>query len=135
MKESVVTAFLSILCAILLIGVIAGSCLLDRTAPEISLNGKNTLTYIEGDSYDVLLEGMTAEDGVDGDVTDTIRVSNIYVTGDGKAIVVYVAKDSSNNIAKLKREIRYKKKEVVESTGTESQTLPVKAGIESLTGR
>lgn len=134
MKESMITTILSVLCGILLLGAVVGICVKDRTAPKISLNGKNTLTYTEDDSYDVLLKDMSAVDNVDGDVTDTIRVSNIYVTDEGKAIVVYVAKDSSNNIGKLKREVRYKKI-AVETTVSDGQTLPVSAGIESVTGR
>ena len=143
MKESMITSILSALCGILLIGAVVGICLQDRTAPEISLNGKNTLTCTVGDPYEVLLKDMTAEDDVDGDVTDTIRVSNIYVTEQGKAVVVYVAKDSSNNIGKLKREIRYKEKEIEaeleETQGTTSgsggQALPVNAGIGRVTAR
>lgn len=143
MRESTITTILSVLCGILLIGAIVGICTKDRTAPTISLNGKNTLTYTEGDSYDVLLADMTAEDDEDGDVTDTIRISNIHVLGNGKAVVRYVAKDSSNNIGKLKREIRYKEKEIAAEmdetqgteTGSEGQTLPVNAGIERVTAR
>ena len=130
MKESMITMSLSALCVILLLGVALGMCFQDRNAPQIRLNGKNTLTYTEGDSYDVLLKDMVAEDNVDGDVTDSIRVSNIHVLSGGKAVVTYVAKDSSNNIGKLKREIRYKEKETVQGS-----TLPVNAGIEKVTGR
>ena len=133
MRESVITTILSVLCGMLLIGAVVGVCLKDRTAPELSLEGKNTLIYTEGDSYDALLKGMTAVDDVDGDVTDTIRVSNIHVTGDGKAVVRYVAKDSSNNIGKLKREIRYKEKVI--AAENDGQVLPVSAGIESITAR
>jgi hypothetical protein len=53
MKESMITTVLSIFCGLLLLAAIAGICLKDRTAPVISLNGKNTLIYTEGDSYDV----------------------------------------------------------------------------------
>lgn len=142
MKESIITTALSVLCGMLLIGVVVGICLQDRTAPKISLNGKNTMTYTEGDSYDELFKGMTAEDDVDGDVTDTIRVSNIHVTGEGKAVVIYVAKDSSNNIGKLKRWIKYKEKEIAAeaevtqetTTGSAGMVLPVNAGIASVTG-
>lgn len=133
MRESTITTILSVLCGLLLAGAVAGVCLKDRIAPELSLNGKNTLTYTEGDSYDVLLKGMSAVDEVDGDVTDTIRVSNIHVTGDGKAVVIYVAKDSSNNIGKLKREVRYKEKAV--AAEVDGQGLPVSAGIENVTAR
>lgn len=134
MKESMITMSLSVLCIILLLGVALGMCFKDHTAPQISLNGKNTLTYTEGDSYDVLLKDMVAEDDVDGDVTDTIRVSNLHVLSGGKAVVTYVAKDSSNNIGKLKREIRYKALETEESK-TGGEGLPVNAGIAKVTGR
>ena len=51
---------------------------------------------------------MTAVDDCDGDVTDSLEIENVYVEeNDGKATVVYVARDKSNNIAKAKREIGY----------------------------
>lgn len=141
MKESMIATVLSTLCGLLLLTAIAGICLKDRTAPVISLNGKNTLTYTEGDSYDVLLAGMTAEDVVDGDVTDTIRISSIHVTEDGKAVVRYVAKDLSNNIGKLKREVKYigtvTKLEAEQDGKTNSDGAEplVSAGIARVTGR
>ena len=121
MKESVITAILSILSGLLLIGAVAGIILKDRTAPVISLEGKNNMTYTEGDDMDVLLKDMTAEDDKDGDVTDSLRVSNIYMTSNNRAMVVYVAKDEANNIAKLKREVKYVQKEVVVEEVTEAQ--------------
>ena len=110
MKESIITAALSVCSFIMLVVACVGMLMADREAPVITLEGKNNLTYTEGESYDVLLENMTAEDKKDGDVTDSLRVSNLYVTEGNRAVVVYVAKDEANNIAKLKREIRYEAK-------------------------
>ena len=110
MKESIITAALSVCSFVMLVVACVGLLMADREAPVITLEGKNNLTYTEGESYDVLLENMTAEDKKDGDVTDSLRVSNLYVTEGNRAIVVYVAKDEANNIAKLKREIRYEAK-------------------------
>lgn len=107
MKESMITVTLAVCSGILLVLSIVGVCLHDRTAPVISLEGKNTMVYTEGEDYEVLLEDIIAEDNIDGDVSDSLRVSNIYVVSKDKAVVVYVAKDLSNNIAKLKREVRY----------------------------
>lgn len=121
MKESIITAILSILSGLLLIGAVTGLLLRDRTAPVISLEGKNNLTYTEGEDFDVLLKDMTAEDEKDGDVTDSLRVSNIYVTSKNRAMVVYVAKDEANNIAKLKREVKYVQKKVVTEEVVEEQ--------------
>ena len=110
MRESLITAVLAGLSLCLVGAAGAGIVTADRKAPVISLDGKNNLTYTEGEPYDVLLENMTAEDDKDGDVTESLRVSNIYVTEDNRAVVLYVAKDEANNIGKLKREIRYKEK-------------------------
>lgn len=111
MRESVIAVALSVLSGVLLIGAVFGIALKDRTAPVISIEGKNNLSYAEGDDMDVLLKNVTAEDEKDGDVTESIRVSDIYETRNGRAMVIYVAKDTSNNIAKLKREIYYVQKE------------------------
>ena len=110
MKESIITATLAVCSFAMLVVACVGMLMADREAPVITLEGKNNLTYKEGESYDVLLENMTAEDKRYGDVTESLRVSNLYVTEGNRAIVVYVAKDEANNIAKLKREIRYEAK-------------------------
>ena len=116
-SESIITVILSALFGLLLAVAVAGMVLQDRTAPVISLEGKNSLTYTEGDSYEELLKGMKAEDDKDGDVTESLRVSNIYVTSKDRAMVVYVAKDQANNIGKLKREVRYQEATPVETEG------------------
>lgn len=111
MKESIITAVLAGISLLMVIVAGVGIIVADRKAPVISLEGKNNLTYTEGEPYDVLLENVTAEDEKDGDVTESLRVSNIYVTSEDRAVVVYVAKDEANNIGKLKREVAYEKKE------------------------
>lgn len=121
MKESIITVVLSVLSVLALAGAVTGILLRDNTAPVISLEGKNALTYTEGDDVSVLLKDMRAEDDKDGDVTDSLRVSNIYVTSKNRAMVVYVAKDEANNIGKLKREVKYMQKEVVVEEVTEAQ--------------
>lgn len=125
MKESIITAALSIGSAALIILAVFGIFTADKTAPVISLEGKNTLTYTKGESYDVLLENVTAKDDKDGDVTDSVRVSNLYVISEDKAIVIYVAKDKSNNISKLKREVFYKEAEVADLADQEEQPTAV----------
>ncbi len=110
MKESVLTVTLAACCFVMM-GVIGiNYFMVDREAPVISLDGKNTLKYTEGADYDILLEGVTAKDNNDGDVTESLRVTDIYVTAEGRAVVTYVAKDNSNNIGKLKREVIYQSK-------------------------
>ena len=127
MKETIITAALAVFSTVMLVVAGAGILFRDNTPPVLTLEGKNNLTYTEGDTYDDLLENMTAEDDKDGDVTDSIRVSKIYQTSEDRAVVIYVAKDTSNNIGKLKREIRYeeKKEEVKEEPVQEEETEDV----------
>lgn len=127
MKETIITAALAVFSTVMLVVAGAGILFRDNTPPVLTLEGKNNLTYTEGDTYDDLLENMTAEDDKDGDVTDSIRVSKIYQTSADRAVVIYVAKDTSNNIGKLKREIRYeeKKEEVKEEPVQEEEAEDV----------
>lgn len=60
------------------------------------------------DGDDVLLQGITAQDKKDGDVTDSIlveKLSNFY--GENKRLVTYAAFDSDNHITEMEREISY----------------------------
>lgn len=69
----------------------------------------NEVTYTEGDPYDVFLEGVTAEDNRDGDVTDSLVVESVYPTDNGnEAMVIYVARDKQNNVAKISRWVKCK---------------------------
>lgn len=81
----------------------------DRNAPVISFE-EAELTYQEGMDETALLEGVSAADDRDGDVTGDLIVEKISETSDGKVIVTYAVMDSSNNVAKRSREYRKKYK-------------------------
>lgn len=110
MKESIVMTLLIVSSLAMAAVIGTGTVLEDKKAPEIKLEGKNTLIYEEGESEEILLENMKAVDEKDGDVTDSLRISRICVVSENKAMVIYVAKDAANNIGKLKREVRYQAK-------------------------
>lgn len=79
----------------------------DRKAPEIHFQD-NEITYVQGEDYEELLLGVTATDNKDGDVTDSLVVESVYPNDDGNtATIVYVARDSSNNIAKANKIVKY----------------------------
>lgn len=79
----------------------------DILGPEITIQN-NSITVSVKDSKEKLLEGITAFDEKDGDVTDTLLVENISrFTSAGKRIITYAAFDKSNNIMKEEREIVY----------------------------
>lgn len=78
----------------------------DHEAPEITVEDRD-VTYTEGESYNVLLEGVTASDNRDGDVTDQVFVDKIRPTGEDTAIAYYGVMDSSKNVGTATRKITY----------------------------
>ena len=69
MKQRLVMLALAAGCIVL---AVAGAlvCLgQDRKAPEITVEDTE-ISYTEGGDYEELLEGVTAEDNIDGDLTD-----------------------------------------------------------------
>lgn len=72
----------------------------DHIGPDIQIPDRRII-YREDDGTDSLLDGVTAVDNVDGDVTDSLMVEAIYPSADErKAKVIYAAMDSSNNVSK-----------------------------------
>lgn len=61
-----------------------------------------------GTDTSLLLTGVTATDERDGDVTDTVTIESVIPNTDGtEASVIYVAKDSKNNVTKETRKVSY----------------------------
>lgn len=80
----------------------------DRTGPVIRLDESSSLSYTEGEDKQKLLEGVTAIDKKDGDVSDTLMVESVIPALSGnKATVTYVAVDKHNNVTKTQFEIDY----------------------------
>ncbi|MCD2492290.1 VOC family protein [Lacrimispora sp. NSJ-141] len=74
----------------------------DREPPVITVSGSE-ITY-DGSDRDALLEGVTARDDVDG--TAQVAVERIIDEGNGRAKVLYVAKDRAGNMAKASRVVK-----------------------------
>lgn len=108
MKKGIV-AGLIVLCLALGAGTAAVIVTSDRKGPEIEVPSGADVTYEEGSDTASLLEGVTATDDRDGDVTDSIVIENIFPNDDRtSASVVYAAKDSHNNVTKVTRRVNYK---------------------------
>lgn len=106
MKKGLV-AMLFLACAALLAGNVVVYIGEDRNGPEISVP-QEEITYVAGTDTSALLNGVTAQDDRDGDVTDTVTIESIIPNADQTgASVVYVAKDSKNNVTKENRTILY----------------------------
>ena len=79
----------------------------DSSGPVIS-GGQDEIRVSIHDGDNVLLQGITATDKKDGDVTDSLiveKISNFY--DDNTRMVTYAAFDSDNHISKIEREISY----------------------------
>ena len=106
MKKGLV-AMLLLACAALLAGNVVIYIGKDRNGPDITVP-QEELTYVAGSDTSALLNGVTAVDDRDGDVTSTVTVESIIPNEDQTgASVVYVAKDSQNNVTKAARLISY----------------------------
>lgn len=71
----------------------------DKTPPNITFDKKKE--YRKDMTKEELLEGVTAWDEKDGDVTDSLKIEFLVSDPEENTVVVtYVARDKSNNIAK-----------------------------------
>lgn len=75
----------------------------DRKGPEIFFNEEKQIEYAEGMDEELLLEGVTAVDEKDGDVSDSLLVEKVAGTNGREVIVTYVARDGANNVGKASR--------------------------------
>ncbi len=76
----------------------------DNVAPEITLNGDNPMELEVGDTYEE--PGASAEDDVDGDVSDDIKITGEVNTDEaGTYEVVYTVSDEAGNEATVTREV------------------------------
>ncbi len=80
---------------------------LDRSAPVISLDS-DTISVSVSDPREKLLEGVSAYDDRDGDLTGSVMIKSVtqLITGN-TAKVNYIVFDSSNNMAMASRNVRY----------------------------
>lgn len=88
------------------------SITIDNEEPEITINGDNPMEVKQGDPYEEL--EATAEDNVDGDLTDQIEISGEVDTSTvGTYTVTYTVSDSVGNVATTERIVN-----VVEAYGS-----------------
>ena len=79
----------------------------DDTPPQISIS-EESIQLSVSDPSSILLQGVTAQDSRDGDVTDSLLVERITKTdGSGAIEVTIAAFDKSGNVAKATRTARY----------------------------
>ena len=105
------------ICVLWAVSVIYGGLFLFQMSQQKDTEGPaltSDLKEIEaniGDSPNVLKEGITAFDQVDGDVSDTLMIENIEKDlegADNEFYISYAAFDKTSNIGHLTRKLRYK---------------------------
>lgn len=80
----------------------------DKVPPVIKMKDSSVEVSVN-DGKKTLLNGVTAEDKKDGDVSDTLIVDNISdFLDDGSRFVTIAAFDKDNNVAKAVRQITYR---------------------------
>lgn len=79
----------------------------DRTAPEIKVDQSKKIAYTEGEDYGKLLEGVTAQDDKDGDLTSEVFVEKVVPVSKKKVVVYYGVTDKAKNVGTASREVTY----------------------------
>lgn len=80
---------------------------LDTVGPVLTI-GEELLEISVEDPEDALLQGVTAFDERDGDVTASILVESVYgISEENLTTVTYAAFDSAGNVSKAQRQVRY----------------------------
>lgn len=86
----------------------------DTEPPVITLLGDNPMELEVGDDY--LDPGATAEDNVDGDLTDQIKIQgNINTDKPGESEIIYSVTDAAGNEGKAVRVVKIVRKEITKN--------------------
>ncbi len=75
--------------------------------PHVFHIPEERLEYVIGDSDDALLQGVTAEDNRDGDITNRIVIISTRLVTQQEMSVVYQVRDSSGNLTTVTRTCDY----------------------------
>lgn len=79
----------------------------DSTPPQITIDSQE-LSVSVSDPRQALLQGVSARDERDGDVTASMVIESIYgIDADHRATVVYAAFDHSGNVSKAQRQVHF----------------------------
>ena len=93
--------------------------IIDNIPPEIKLNGEESISLFVGDKYED--KGATANDNVDGEITEKIIVDNkVDSSKEGEYDVTYSITDSSGHTSTVKRSVVVKKKPAQSSSSSSS---------------
>lgn len=108
MDKKIELSIFGAVAVILFIVCISALAASDKKGPVIKFNSNEQLTFVEGQDDSILLNGVTAVDNKDGDVTNTLIIAGKIVLADKQSLkVTYAAKDKHNNVTKTDRIVAY----------------------------
>lgn len=79
----------------------------DYTLPQIDVEEGTLTVTVEEQKNGALMQGITAWDDKDGDITDNIIIQNIEYQAEKTMEVTYSVVDSDNHVATIKRTVIY----------------------------
>ena len=100
MEEKKIVAVIGAIDVVLLLVCLVLYLGKDRKGPEIIFDEEKQIVYSEEMDVELLLEGVTAVDEKDGDVSESLLVEKVAGTNGREVIVTYVARDGANNVGK-----------------------------------
>lgn len=133
-KQGIIIAL--IIVCILSVAVVMIYLNMDNDGPVITVDSSKVVPYSADQGEDVLKSYAKAVDEKDGDVSSSIIIENVYIMPDmTKAKVIYVARDSDNNVTKYSYIIAYEAsdEEMSGEAGTESTDSQTVTEIETET--
>lgn len=105
---------------------------LDTVGPVITIADELLELSVE-DPEEALMQGVTAMDDRDGNVTASVLVESIYgISEDNVTTVTYAAFDRAGNVSKLQRKVRYTDYESPKFTLSRSLCFPGGSDFELL---
>lgn len=107
-KKWLLPAALALCCVAFGIYRLSGGAGIDREAPKITM-AEDEIVLSVADKQTALLQGVTAYDTQDGDVTDSLVVESVRgLVDEGRFTVTYAAFDAAGNVSKAKRIVHYR---------------------------
>ena len=105
MKRKHFVAIFAVLVFAVSVLTAAGVSYKDTEPPKISY-GEESI-HLDGADVSTLLADVQAHDNKDGDVTDSLIISRLYPASDNAGVVIYAAKDTSNNVSVKRRNFTF----------------------------
>lgn len=123
---------IGLLAAAAVVGCVFFAVIKDDKGPEITF-GADVPVYQGNSGDESLLSNVKAEDGKDGDVTDTLYVDSVRVSEDGsRAKVTYVAVDKNNNVTRASQVLSCGSGAAVKEETTTEDTTAAEQGTEDV---